>query len=264
MTRRRWTALGAAAALVGLLVALALVLPDGGPAPDAGPSAPPAAAPTPADTAEPDAPVADPAADQAAIDEAFALIVRRDPDDPLAMGAVDAPVVMAMWADFRCGYCARHALETAPGLAELVAAGTLRIEWHDFAVVTEESPAIAAAARAAGRQGRFWEFHDRVFADHATRPVMDDAYLREIAADLGLDLAAFDADRASPEVLAAVEADGALGARLGVTGTPAFIINGVGVPGAQPLEVFEAVVRDELARATAAADADAADDAGDA
>ena len=246
--------LGALGVLLAVLVALVILLPgadDGGDdgADTTAPETPAAeATPTPVETATPDA-VSDEAL-QAQRDQAFAEIVRRDPADPTARGSVDAPVVMVIWADFRCSYCARWALETAPGLEPYVADGTLRIEWRDYPRVTQQSPAIAAAARAAALQGAFWPFHDRLFADQATLDTSSDDYLRGVASDLGLDVAQFDADRASADVAAAVDADTQQGAALGVSGTPAFMINGYPIGGAQPLETFVTVIESELARAT--------------
>lgn len=248
---RRVVILTALGLVLTLLIGLVLLLPDD----DGGTSAAatPSAAPTPAATpTEATAPAQDAVSEeelQVQRDAAFAQLVRRDPADPTALGAVDAPVVMVMWADFRCGYCARFALETMPGLVSYVDDGTLRVEWRDFPRVTQQSPAIAAAAKAAGVQGRFWEFHDRVFADQATVETMADDYLRAVATELGLDVAQFDADRASADVLASVEADAAQGQAIGVTGTPAFMINGSPIAGSQPLEAYVAVIEAELARA---------------
>lgn len=255
---RRAVVLGALGVLLAVLVALVLLLPDAGDGDDdadagavATPTATPTAEATPTEAVE--TPTPDAISDeelQAQRDQVFAELVRRDPADPTALGSVDAPVVMVMWADFRCGYCARWALETAPGLEAYVADGTLRIEWRDYPRVTEQSPAIAAAARAAALQGAFWEYHDRLFADQATVDTSGEDYLRSVATDLGLDVAQFDADRASADVAAAVDADTQEGVALGVSGTPAFMINGYPIAGAQPLETFVAVIEQELARAT--------------
>lgn len=253
---RRAVVLGALGVLLAVLVGLVLLLPDGGDDDgDAGavatPTATPTAEATPTEAVE--TPTPDAVSDeelQAQRDQVFAELVRRDAADPTALGSVDAPVVMVMWADFRCSYCARWALETAPGLESYVADGTLRIEWRDYPRVTEQSPAIAAAARAAALQGAFWKYHDRLFADQATVDTSGEDYLRSVATDLGLDVAQFDADRASADVAAAVDADTQEGMALGVSGTPAFMINGYPIAGAQPLETFVAVIEQELARAT--------------
>lgn len=238
--------------VVLVLIGVLLLLPtDDGTTPAAAtPAATAEVTPDPAESTQPTEPVEElsPEEAQAQRDALFASLVRRDADDPTALGAVDAPVVMIMWADFRCGYCAQFAVQTEPGLADLVADGTLRIEWRDYPVITEESPEIAAAARAAALQGKFWEYHDRLFADHSAVPAMDDAYLSSVAADLGLDVAKFDADRASDEVQALVEADAQEAAGIGVRSTPTFLINGSAVMGSQPLDAYRQVIEAELAR----------------
>ncbi|MGB3259123.1 MAG: thioredoxin domain-containing protein, partial [Ornithinimicrobium sp.] len=86
--------------------------------------------------------------------EAFLLdLQRRDPDDPMALGEVNAPVVLIEYADYRCPFCATWAQETKPGLDDLVEDGTLRIEYRDIAILGEDSLAASIAARAAGEQG---------------------------------------------------------------------------------------------------------------
>lgn len=243
------SALGLILVIMAVLLVLQPGSDDGTPA-AATPTAPATAEPTAPEATESAAPELSEEEMQAQRDAFFLEIVRRDPTDPTAIGVVDAPVVMIMWADFRCGYCAKFALETAPQLADYVTNGTLRIEWRDFPRVTEQSAAIAAAARAAGLQGKFWEYHDRVFADQATVEVMGDDYLRSVATDLGLDVARFDTDRVSVDVTSAVEADALQGDAIGVSGTPAFVINGTAIGGAQPIETFVGVIESELARAT--------------
>lgn len=247
--KRRVVVLTALGLVLVVLAALLLLLPDGDD------DAAPAAAPTP--TATPEAPAdpdqgtqeVSPEELQAQRDALFAELVRRDEADPTAVGAVDAPVVMVMWADYRCGFCAKWAVETAPGLADLVADGTLRIEWRDFPVITEQSPAIAVAARAAGLQGRFWDYHDRLFADHDTVADMNDDYLRAVATELGLDMTRFDADRTSEALVSEVQADIMEARAIGVSSTPSFLVNGTAIAGAQPLETFRSVIESERARA---------------
>lgn len=94
----------------------------------------------------------------------------------------------------------------------------------------------AIAGRAAARQGKFWAFHDAVYA--AQSGGLGEERLRSLAARAGLDMAAFDADRLDPALREAVEQDFAFGAQLGMPGTPAFLINGRFFFGAQPLSAF--------------------------
>lgn len=185
-------------------------------------------------------------ADAAAIAEE---VERRDPDDPTAMGPVDAPVVMVLYADFRCPHCGRYARDTAPQLVErYVADGTLRIEWRDFPYLGDASQVAALAARAAAEQDAFWAFHDALFAAQ-DRDLHEDA-LVAIAADLGLDVERFRADLRSDDVAAAVARDFAEGQALGVTGTPAFLINGRPLLGAHDAAVFAEVIETAAAEAT--------------
>jgi hypothetical protein len=93
-------------------------------------------------------------------------VIRRDAGDPLALGDVDAPVVMVNYSEFQCPFCGKFARDTEPELIEqYVEDGTLRIEWRDFPYLGPESTRAAPAGRAAAAQGRFWDFHDALFAD---------------------------------------------------------------------------------------------------
>src|SRR5699024_1196470 len=80
-------------------------------------------------------------------------LARRDEGDPLAMGAVDAPVVMVEFADYRCPFCAKFSRDVEPELIEqYVDTGKLRIEWRDMPIYGEDSARAARAARAAAEQ----------------------------------------------------------------------------------------------------------------
>ena len=90
--------------------------------------------------------------------------MRHDPNDQQAKGDVNAPVTMVVFSDFACPYCTKFAREIDPALADLVEDGTLRVEWYDLAQITDSSPLAAQAGLAAAEQGKFWEFHDVVYA----------------------------------------------------------------------------------------------------
>lgn len=181
------------------------------------------------------------AAQGQAPDQTWESLVRRTPDDPMAMGAVDAPVVMVNYSEFQCPFCGKFARDTEPTLIEeYVEDGTLRIEWRDFPYLGPESTTAAHAGRAAAAQGKFWEFHDAMYADQLppNSGGLDEDHLSGVAENLGLDVEKFLADMSSEATQRAVQDDFAEGQAIGVTGTPAFIINGVPVIGAQPTQVF--------------------------
>ena len=105
------------------------------------------------------------------------------------------------------------------------------------------APLAHAAAEAAYRQGRFWEMHDAIF--EAQRELSLERFLQH-AATIGLDIERFKKDIDSDSVKARIEADVAAAEKLGVTGTPAFFVNGRFLSGAQPFDAFQRVIDEEL------------------
>ncbi|GAA4912099.1 DsbA family protein [Streptomyces coeruleoprunus] len=171
-------------------------------------------------------------------------LARRDAADPLAVGRADAPVVLIEYADFKCGYCGKFARDTEPQLVrEYVEKGTLRIEWRNFPIFGEESEAAARASWAAGRQGRFWQFHKAAYAPGAKEKGYGKDRLTALAQEAGVpDMARFARDLDGEEARAAVRKDQEEGYGLGATSTPSFLINGRPIAGAQPLETFAAAI----------------------
>lgn len=178
-------------------------------------------------------------------------LARRKADDPMALGEVDAPVVMIEYSEFQCPFCGKYSRETAPKLVEkYVDEGLLRIEFRDFPYLGDESDLAARAARAAAEQDSFWPFHDRLFAEQPppNSGRLDRDYLSAIAKDLGLDTDRFLKDMDSDEVAAAIKRDRDEGMAIGVTGTPAFLINDRVLMGALPtqdfVETIDAAIKD--------------------
>ncbi|MET9425318.1 DsbA family protein [Streptomyces sp. NPDC006540] len=167
-------------------------------------------------------------------------LARREAGDPLAVGRADAPVVMVEYADFQCGYCGKFARDTEPELIKkYVEDGTLRIEWRNFPIFGEESQAAARAAWAAGRQGRFWEFHAAAYAEGAKEKGFGKDRLDALAREAGVaDLGRFARDLDSDAARQAVKKDQEEAYGLGATSTPSFLINGRPVAGAQPMATF--------------------------
>ncbi|OII67829.1 thioredoxin domain-containing protein [Streptomyces sp. CC77] len=210
----------------------------------------PSAGTAPAATASPSS--SDPAAEPGVFPELEAL-ARRDAADGLAQGRADAPVVLIEYADFQCGYCGKFARDTEPELVKrYVDEGVLRIEFRNLPIFGEESERAARAAWAAGRQGRFWQFHAAAYGEDAKGKGFGVARLKDLAAQAGVpDLERFARDLDSTAARQAVERDQQEGYGLGAASTPSFLVNGRPLAGAQPLEAFTAVI-DEAAKRAAA------------
>jgi protein-disulfide isomerase len=103
----------------------------------------------------------------------------------------------------------------------------------------------ALAAMAANDQGKFWEFHDKLFANQ--KELNRDRYLA-YAKELNLDVAKFTKALDGAEFKSHIEADASEAGKLGVTGTPAFFVNGKFLSGAKPFAEFAAVINAELKR----------------
>ncbi len=156
-----------------------------------------------------------------------------------AKGPADAPVVIVEFSDFQCPYCSRLAATLEQIGDEF--GDDVRIEFRHFPLPFHEHAEPAArAAYCAGEQGRFWEFHDILFERQRQ---FEEGVFSTWAGELDLDTAAFDACVASDQAREAVATDVAAGDALGVTGTPAFYVNGVQYVGAWPYDDIAAVVR---------------------
>lgn len=171
---------------------------------------------------------------------------RRAQDDTMAIGDIDAPVVLSEWVDFRCPFCAVFSRDTLPLIVqEYVDAGKVRIEMHDVAFFGEESTRAAAAARAAGEQGKYFEFLEAVYAaaPESGHPELPPKELIAHAKTAGVpDLRRFERDMGRDDLVAAVEESTAQAQRIGVTGVPFFVVDGTGLSGAQPADAFRQVL----------------------
>ncbi len=181
-------------------------------------------------------------------------VVYPSPDDH-AMGDPRAPVVIQEFSDFQCPFCKRFHDETLQQIVdEYVRTGKVYFIYRHFPVVDQndakqESHAAATAAVCAGRQNRFWNYHDVLFANQTAENIGDfsDRRLRAMAEKLGLDVDAFDQCFASADARAAVSADDLLAKQSGLTSTPSFLINGKPLIGAQAFETFQQAIEAELA-----------------
>src|SRR5690625_3169181 len=178
-------------------------------------------------------------------------IEQRDAEDPLAIGPVDAPVTMVVFSDYQCPFCATWSAETLPTMMDYVDDDQLRIEWRDVNVFGPESERASKAAYAAALQDSFWDYHDELYPDgdtQDTKELRQDA-LVDLAAELDLDTAQFVDDMHSDTVEQHTQENQHLGLYIGAYSTPAFVLNGQPLLGAQPTDVFVDAVDDALATA---------------
>jgi protein-disulfide isomerase len=160
-------------------------------------------------------------------------------------GAKDAPVTIVEYSDFQCPYCGR----VNPALKRVAERyrDSVRFVFRDFPLpIHPQAPKAAEAAGCAGEQGRFWEMHDRLFANQGKLQLAD---LKQHAAELGLDAPKFDECLDTGRREAEVKRSTEEAQRYGVSSTPSFFINGRLIAGAQPYENFVRLIDDELARA---------------
>ena len=159
-------------------------------------------------------------------------------------GPAQAPLTIVEFQDFHCPFCRR--VQSTLTAIQSKYGDKVKIVHRDFPIDQLHPQARKAheAARCAGDQGKFWPYHDVLYAKAPAGPDQ----LKVFAQDLGLTLRDFEQCLNSGKYQATVEADVREGKRLGVTGTPTFFINGRLLTGAQPLEQFVQVIEDELRR----------------
>jgi protein-disulfide isomerase len=173
-----------------------------------------------------------------------ARVAVEAPSGAPSRGPAGAPVTIVEFSDFQCPYCAR----VNPTIEKVMAhyGDRVRLVFRDFPLaIHPQAPKAHEAGRCAAEQGRFWPMHDRLFADQEALGVEG---LKASASALGLDRARFDACLDSGRHAAAVKQDLAAGESAGVTGTPAFFINGRMIAGAHPFSQFSRIIDDELQR----------------
>ena len=146
------------------------------------------------------------------------------------------------FSDFQCPFCSR----AVPDVKEIeddykgkvkIAFKQLPLPFHDKAHLAAE------AALAANEQGKFWPYHDKLFAN---QQALDRPSLEKYAEELGLNMGKFKAALDSGKFKDKVDSDAKEGAAVGATGTPTFFINGTKVVGAQPFPAFQTVIDQEL------------------
>ena len=162
-----------------------------------------------------------------------------------ARGPADAPVVIVEYSDFQCPYCWR--VQTTLAQIGETYGDQVRHVFRDFPLdMHKDAHRAAQAAQCAHEQDVFWAYGEILFENMRR---LGDEHLQRYAEEVGMDTAKFAECLASGRYVPAVDADLASGKKHGVTGTPALLINGRFLSGAQPLAVVRQLIDDELRRA---------------
>lgn len=164
--------------------------------------------------------------------------------DDYVLGPDDAPITIIEFSDYQCPYCALWHEQVYKRLMQEYE-GKIRFVYRDFPLNGHPDAAPAAmAANCAGEQGAYYPFHDALFStpDNLGR----EAYLQHATA-LGLEMVDFETCLDEERYASEVQADLQYAFSIGVSSTPTFFINGQGVVGAQPYEVFKQAIEKELA-----------------
>jgi protein-disulfide isomerase len=165
-------------------------------------------------------------------------------DPARVKGDPKAPITIVEFSDFQCPYC-KNSEST---LDELLTkySGRVKLAYLDFPLpeIHPRAESAAEAARCAGEQGKFWEYHDALYADQSK---LDASQLLARARTLHLDEKSFQSCLNSGKYKSKIEADLEQGRKVGVAGTPGFFVNGVFLSGARSPADFEKIIDNQLA-----------------
>ncbi|MDO8676851.1 MAG: DsbA family protein [Candidatus Azambacteria bacterium] len=167
------------------------------------------------------------------------------------LGDKNAPVTIIEYGDFQCPFCGKFFKETEPTLREkYIKTGKVKFIYRDFAFLGPESTLAANAAKCAGEQGKFWEYHDYLYSNQVgeNQGTFSKDNLKGFAKVVGLDKEKFNSCLDLEKYNDAVSKETKAGGEAGVTGTPANFINGVLYAGALPTNNFTQIIDAELTK----------------
>ena len=165
------------------------------------------------------------------------------PQNGMVLGNPKAPVELVEFADLQCPYCKAFTEDMLPGIIEnQVKNGEVKVAFHNFTIIGEQSLPAGAAALAAGAQGRGWNFVEIFYANQGVEDsgYADDEFLEAVAKGAGVgNIAKWNGERSKFE--AEVEATTAEAQKLGFEGTPSLAVKGPNTDGLEPIQVPESV-----------------------
>jgi protein-disulfide isomerase len=166
--------------------------------------------------------------------------------DAYVKGPADAKVTIIEWSDFECPFCKR----VGPTLDQIQKeyGDNVRVAFKHQPLSFHKSALPAAlAAEAAGRQGKFWEMHDKLFG--AEKGALTEENFAKWAKEIGLNTSQFKKDMEDEALKKKIQQQSQEGMTVGARGTPAFFVNGRFLSGAQPFESFKKVIDEEMKKA---------------
>merc|ERR1739838_155351 len=163
--------------------------------------------------------------------------------DSPTFGSTDKKIVLFEFSDFQCPFCAKVQKNLKEFMDKHEDRVTLVFKHLPLTRIHPQAIPAAKAAWAAQQQGRFWEYHDALFDQ---QDKLEEQLYIDIANNLGLDIDKFNSDRQSQEAIASIETDFKLAQKIGISGTPFFVMNGETFSGAVKLSQME----DTLAKVT--------------
>ena len=167
------------------------------------------------------------------------------PADAPTQGPLDAPITLVEFTDYQCPFC-QQAQQYVDRVMESYK-GQVRLVYQEFPLdFHAQAKPAGRAARCAGEQGKFWEMHTGLLR---TPGAFDEADLQNRAAGLGIDAKRFGACVVSTKYDGVIQKAIENGKSVGVSGTPTFFLNGRSFSGAQPFDVFERIIEEELSMA---------------
>lgn len=175
---------------------------------------------------------------QADLETQFTNPVKIDVGSSPVRGPADAKITIIEFSDFQCPFCKRG-FDTMNEVAKAYPKDVKIAFKHYPLPFHKEADPAARAAWAAGKQGKFWEYHDALFNN---QDKLGAQFYLDQAKALNLDQAKFKADMESDAAKKAIKEDSDLGSKNGIQGTPGYFVNGVAVKGAYPIEHFKGII----------------------
>jgi protein-disulfide isomerase len=162
-----------------------------------------------------------------------------------SIGPSTASVKLDLWADFQCPVCKQFTESIEPQIVNnYIATGEVQLTFHDFAFIGPESTQAAIGGLCAADQGKFWPYHDYVYANQGTENsgVLSDSRLEAIAGAVGLDVSKFTTCLGSSANQQEVQKEAQQAQSMGITGTPTLYVNGTKVSNALDFPTVQAAI----------------------